>query len=117
MNTKTDSGIIIPFPKMKIGTTPPQSPEEFSAKMNEYKNSYADEMAEILCSMVLAEMERSGADLYKDELGPSSYLVMESIRSLCLEANGVHHVLQDFAKETFENVSVEDILTQDDEYE
>ena len=96
---------VVQFPKLKLGA-PPQTLEEISEKIAEYKTSFANELSEILWNMVLAEMVRAGCDFEgnEEELFPSMLLLLESIRSLHLHANGVHHALQDFAQEAFEDM-------------
>lgn len=91
---------IIKFPKMKLDT-PPQSPEELAQKLIEYKTSFSEDISEFLWSHVLSEMVRSGCNFGEDsqEYYPSIILVHEAIKSLHLQANGVHHPLQDFAAE------------------
>ena len=83
--------------------TPPQSPEELAEKITEYKKSFADDISEFLWNHVLGELARSGCNLEDkaDELFPSILLVLESIRSLHLHSNDIHHPLQDFASESF----------------
>lgn len=91
---------IIKFPKMKLDA-PPQSPEELAQKLIEYKTSFSEDISEFLWSHVLSEMVRSGCNFGEDsqEYYPSIILVHEAIKSLHLQANGVHHPLQDFAAE------------------
>lgn len=91
---------IIKFPKMKLDS-PPQSPEEVTEKLIEYKTSFADDISEFLWSHVLSEMVRSGCkfDENSEEYYPSIILLHESIKSLHLQTNGIHHPLQDFAAE------------------
>lgn len=103
--TKLDN--IIQFPKMKLDA-PPQSPQEVANKLIEYKTNYADEISEILWDHVLGELTRAGCDFGKniDEFFPSMVLILESIRSLHLQVNGIDHPLQKFAKES---------VTQDNE--
>jgi hypothetical protein len=95
-----DENNVITFPKMKLNS-PPQSPEELAEKLIEYKKSFADDISEFLWSHVLSEMVRSGCnfDVESQEYYPSIILLLESIRSLHLQSNGVHHPLQDFAQE------------------
>jgi len=94
---------VIEFPKMKM-ETPPQSPEDLAEKISEYKRSFAEDIAEFLWSHVLGELARSGCDFESnaEELYPSIVLLLESIKSLHLHANGVHHPLQDLAAESIE---------------
>ena len=102
---------IIKFPKMKLDT-PPQSAEELSQKLTEYRMSFSNDVAEQLWNLVLIEMVRSGCqfDENTEEYYPSIILVLESIRSLHLEASGIHHPLQDFAQEF---VQMEDDLGEE----
>lgn len=109
---------IIQFPKMKIDT-PPQSAEELSAKLTEYRTSFSNDVAEQLWNLVILEMVRSGCNFEEntEEYYPSIILVLEAIRSLHLEANEIHHPLQDFAKEFVieedldkESIDIDDFL-------
>lgn len=90
---------IINFPKMKLDS-PPQTPEDLAKKLEEYKTSFSDDVSEFLWNHVLSEMVRSGCNFEKDpdSYYPSIILLLESIRSLHLQAQGVHHPLQDFAE-------------------
>lgn len=89
---------VIKFPKMKLDT-PPQSPEELAEKISEYKRSFAEDVSEFLWQHVLGELARSGCDFQSntEELYPSIVLVLESIKSLHLHANGIEHPLQKIA--------------------
>lgn len=91
---------IIKFPKMKLDT-PPQSPEELTQKLIEYKTSFAEDISEFLWSHVLSEMVRAGCNFGEDsqEYYPSIILLHEAIKSLHLQTSGIHHPLQDFASE------------------
>lgn len=83
---------------MKLDT-PPQSPEELVEKITEYKRSFAEDVSEFLWQHVLGELGRSGCDFQSnpEELYPSIVLVLESIKSLHLHANGIDHPLQKIA--------------------
>lgn len=98
---------------MKLDT-PPQSAEEVAEKIVEYKTSFADEISEILWNHVLGELARSGVDLENraEELFPSMILLLESIRSLHLQANNIEHPLQAFAAEAFEQSEYMDVDTE-----
>ena len=91
---------IIKFPKMKLDS-PPQSPEELSQKLIEYKTSFAEDISEFLWQHVLSEMVRAGCSFGEDsqEYYPSIILLHEAIKSLHLQTSGIHHPLQDFATE------------------
>lgn len=104
---------IIKFPKMKLDS-PPQSPEELTQKLIDYKTSFSEDISEFLWSHVLSEMVRSGCNFGEDsqEFYPSIILLHEAIKSLHLQANGVHHPLQDFASE-FIDLEDEDEKTVD----
>lgn len=98
---------IIPFPKIKLDA-PPQSAEEVQAQIRQYKESYANEVADILWQSVINELGRAGCDFEKDmdAYYPSMILILESIRSLHLQASGIEHPLQTFATE---NITIEEI--------
>ena len=91
---------VITFPKMKLDT-PPQSPEELAYKLSEYKKSFANDISEFLWDHVLSEMVRSGCkfEAEAEKYYPSIILLLESIRSLYLHAQGIDHPLQEFAQE------------------
>lgn len=69
--------------------------------LEKFKTDFASEMAEILWNRIIAELSRSGCNFQDDfeEYFPSMILVLEAIKSLHLHAEGVHHDLQDFARE------------------
>lgn len=94
---------VIAFPKVKVGDSPPTSIEELSEKIAEYKTSFAEEISEVLWNLVLGEMARAGCDFDKDlqKYYPSMVMILESIKSLHLQTNGIHHPLQDIAAESF----------------
>lgn len=91
---------IIQFPKMKLDT-PPQSLEELSEKLTDYRTSFSEDIAEGLWNLVLIEMVRSGCRFEEntEEYYPSIIFLLEAIKSLHLQASGIHHPLQDFAKD------------------
>jgi hypothetical protein len=95
-----DENNVISFPKMKLDS-PVQSPEELAQKLREYKTSFADDISEFLWNHVLTEMVRAGCrfDSDSEKYYPSIILLLESIRSLYLEAQGIDHPLQEFAAE------------------
>lgn len=99
---------IIKFPKMKLDA-PPQSLEELSEKLTEYRTSFSNDVAESLWNLVLVEMVRSGCRFEEDteKFYPSIILLLESIRSLHLQASGIHHPLQDFAEEFIESEEID----------
>lgn len=109
------SNNVIKFPKIKLDFSP-QTLEDVSEKIAEYKRNFADELSEMLWNNVLGELARAGSNLDEntEELFPSMILLLESIKSLQLHANGVHHPLQDFALECFEDDGSDD---DDDELE
>lgn len=100
---------VITFPKMKIDS-PVQSPEELAKKLEEYKTSFADDISEFLWNHVLTEMVRAGCrfDSDSEKYYPSIILLLESIRSLYLQAQGIDHPLQEFAAE-FTDIDEKDI--------
>lgn len=97
---------IIEFPKIKVDG-PPQSAEELQDQLEEFKSEYSNEIAEFLWRNILGELVRSGCDFTNmDRYFPSMLLVLESIRSLHLQSQGIHHNLQDFAKDA---ITVEEL--------
>jgi len=100
---------IIKFPKMKLDS-PPQSPEELTQKLIDYKTSFAEDISEFLWSHVLSEMVRAGCGFGEDskEYYPSIMLLHEAIKSLHLQTSGIHHPLQDFAAEFIDLEDEED---------
>jgi len=107
---------IIQFPKMKVDT-PPQSPEELRDKLAEFKETYSEEIAEFLWRNILGELVRSGCDFTKDmeRFFPSMVLVLESIKSLHLQSQGIEHELQKFAKECIDIQSFDEKMVDIDE--
>lgn len=99
---------IIQFPKMKLDT-PPQSLEELSEKLTEYRTTFSNDIAESIWNLVLIQMVRSGCKFDQDieKYYPSIILVLEAIRSLHLQANEIHHPLQDFANEFVEEEGID----------
>ena len=106
---------IIRFPKMKLDA-PPQSPEELTQKLIEYKTSFAEDISEFLWQHVLSEMVRAGCNFGEDPrvYYPSIILLHEAIKSLHLQTSGIHHPLQDFASEF---IDLEDGDDSEDESE
>ena len=97
---------VIQFPR--IYSNVPNSQEEVSEKIRDYKESYANELAEIIWENVLGEMARAGCDFDSDMEAyfPSMILIFEAIRSLHLATMGEEHQLQAFAAN---NVLVMDV--------
>lgn len=94
---------IIKFPKTRLGA-PPQSPEELAEKLEEYRRGFSDDVAEQLWNIVIIEMVRSGCRFEEqpDKYYPSIILLLESIKSLHLQAHGIDHPLQELAKDFIE---------------
>lgn len=109
---------IIEFPKMKLDS-PPQSPEELSLKLEEYKMSFSEDISESLWNLVLMEMVRSGCrfDENLQDYYPSMVLIYESIKSLHLKASGIEHPLQEFADDNFSTESIEEMVDIEDDME
>lgn len=108
---------IIKFPKMKLDS-PPQSPEELTQKLIDYKTSFAEDISEFLWGHVLSEMVRAGCGFGEDskEYYPSIMLLHEAIKSLHLQTSGIHHPLQDFASE-FIDLEDEEVEDEDEDEE
>lgn len=98
---------IIEFPRLKVDA-PVQTAEDLQEKIREYKEEFANEIAEFIWRQAIGELVRSGCDFTQDmqTYFPSMMLVLESIRSLHLQSQGMPHTLQDFAKEA---ITIEDI--------
>ena len=94
---------VVEFPKLKKNS-PPQTIEEMAEKAAGYKRNYSEDFCEMLHQYVFNEMARDGVDFEQreEELFPNVILVMEAISALHLRANEIHHPLQDFADEAFE---------------
>ena len=92
---------IISFPKDKL-LTPPQNAQELADSVKEFKLGHADQISEALWQYVLTEMIRSGVVFEQDTMKyfPAMVLILESIKSLHLLTNSIHHPLQDFAADS-----------------
>ena len=99
---------VIQFPR--IYSNVPNSQEEVSEKIRDYKESYANELAEIIWENVLGEMARAGCDFDSDMEAyfPSMILIFEAIRSLHLATMGEEHQLQVFAANNVEVMDVDE---------
>jgi hypothetical protein len=107
---------VIKFPKEKLSNPANiQSQDDVLQQIVEYKTSFANDVSEILSQHIFGELARSGINFESqiDDLFPSMILVSESIQSLHLKASGVHHPLQDFAADVFDD-SVEELLDKDE---
>lgn len=102
---------IISFPKDKL-LTPPQNARELADSVKEFKLGHADQISEALWQYVLTEMIRSGVVFEQDTMKyfPAMVLILESIKSLHLLTNGIHHPLQDFAKDSIDIEEFEEEL-------
>jgi len=106
---------IIEFPKIKVDS-PPQSPDELEAKISDFKEEYSNEIAEFLWRNILGELVRSGCNFTEiQDYFPSMVLVLESIRSLHLQSQGLHHNLQDFARDCIDIEGFEKKMVDIDE--
>lgn len=92
---------VIQFPDINVSPSAPTSPEDALEKLNNYKESYSTELAELMWESVLGEMARAGCefDLDIDKYFPGMVLVFEAIKSLHLSTMNVHHPLQDYARD------------------
>ena len=94
---------VVTFPKLKLNS-PPQSAKELAEQIEEFKIGHSDQIAEVIWQYVLAEIVRSGANFDKETMDyfPAMVLILESIRSLLLLSNEIHHPLQDFANDSID---------------
>ena len=92
---------VIEFPVKDKVNASAKTREELQQVLIDYKEEIAEEASEYLWRNLLGEMSRMGCDFDKEikEHFPSMVLVLEAIRSLHLQAHGVHHPLQEFASE------------------
>jgi hypothetical protein len=90
---------VIEFPRFI--SDPPMTANEVKDKMTMYKESYANDLAEIIWENVLAEMSRANCDFDSDinEYFPNMILIFESIKALHLQTMGEDHPLIKFARE------------------
>ena len=102
---------IISFPKDKL-LTPPQNAQELAESVKEFKLGHADQISEALWQYVLTEMIRSGVVFEQDTMKyfPAMVLILESIKSLHLLTNSIHHPLQDFASDSIDIEAFEEEL-------
>ena len=80
---------VVKFPKEKLLSPENiQTQEDMLKQIEEYKMSFADDIAEILSNHIFGELARSGVNFQGniDELFPSMVLVTEAIQSLHLKA-------------------------------
>ena len=95
---------IIEFPKIKNEESPSVSDAgEARATIKAFKEEYSEEISEFVWRMVISELVRSGCN-FKDmeKYFPAMVLVLESIRSLHLLTQKLHHPLQDFAEDSLD---------------
>tara|TARA_Y100000389_G_C17201518_1_gene383894 strand:+ start:252 stop:581 length:330 start_codon:yes stop_codon:yes gene_type:complete len=73
---------------------------EVKDKIGMYKESYANDLAEIIWENVLAEMSRANCDFDSDinEYFPNMILIFEAIKALHLQTMGEDHPLISFAR-------------------
>lgn len=88
---------VIEFPRLY--SDPPMSAAEVRDKVQMYKESYANDLAEIIWENVLSEMARANCDFDSDinKYFPNMILIFEAIKALHLQTLGAEHPLQDFA--------------------
>ena len=71
---------IIEFPKLKVDA-PVQTAEDLQEKIREYKEEFANEIAEFIWRQAIGELVRSGCDFTQDmeEYFPSMMLVLDDL--------------------------------------
>ena len=77
------------------------SAEEVKNNLQMYKESYANDLAEIIWENVLSEMARANCDFDSDinKYFPNMILIFEAIKALHLQTLGAEHPLQEFAQQ------------------
>lgn len=114
---------IIEFPKMKRRGSPPNSEEDLAEQVTDFKEGLADEISEVIWQGVLTELIRSGCNFGDDpnEFFPSIVLVLESIKSLHLQSQGIEHPLQNFANDSLDMAEYQEevdlILDNDEDFD
>tara|TARA_X000000950_G_scaffold281263_1_gene377532 strand:+ start:502 stop:894 length:393 start_codon:yes stop_codon:yes gene_type:complete len=88
---------VVQFPRFV--SDPPMSAEEVKDRVQMYKESYANDLAEIIWENVLSEMARANCDFDTDinKYFPNMILIFEAIKALHLQTLGAEHPLQEFA--------------------
>jgi thermostable 8-oxoguanine DNA glycosylase len=88
---------VINFPRFISDA--PRTAEEVKENLQMYKESYANDLAEIIWENVLSEMARANCDFDEDinKYFPNMILIFEAIKALHLQTLGASHPLQEFA--------------------
>lgn len=100
---------IIEFPKVN-NNVESLTKDQLKVVLDEYKEEVANEMSEFLFRHVIGELTRVGHSFDKnmEMFMPSMMFVLESIRSLALQAHGIEHDFQLLAKDVME-IDIKDI--------
>lgn len=101
---------VVEFPKRFANKNTSIDDELDELIEEETKRRLSDQFAEKHWARLLKQFILSGSDIDGEDFFPSAILVLESIRSLHLQSQGLHHPLQDFARDS---INIEDI----EEYE
>ena len=82
---------VINFPRLDFKA--PRTAEEVKENLQMYKESYANDLAEIIWENVLSEMARAGCDFDEDinKYFPNMILIFEAIKALHLQTLGAPH--------------------------
>jgi len=90
---------VVQFPRFI--SDPPMSAEEVKNNLQMYKESYANDLSEIIWENVLSEMARANCDFDSDinKYFPNMILIFEAIKALHLQTLGAEHPLQEFAQQ------------------
>ena len=82
---------VVQFPRFI--SDPPMSAEEVKNNLQMYKESYANDLAEIIWENVLSEMARANCDFDSDinKYFPNMILIFEAIKALHLQTLGAEH--------------------------
>ena len=105
------SSNIINFPNIRLDT-PPQSLEEMKDKIEEYRMNFSWEVSEMSLNNLLSNLCMLGMPsdyLEKEECKPHIYLLFETIRSLYLHSCNIDYDLQEFAKEYYDDLDMEEL--------
>lgn len=101
-------GKIVEFPKqIQHNQTKPRNKEELYKSVEDFRMSYIEDVSEFLLNIIMVETGRAGFELNETDIN-DVMLIGDSLKSLMMKKNGMHHILQEFSEE------YQELLTSDD---
>ncbi len=88
-------GDVIDFPRIYQG--PPKTPKEVEVNLEGLKESFVEEIAEYISSIVCQQLCNAGFPIDVEHLHKDCSLIYEALRSLMLHHYSVEHPLQQFS--------------------